>query len=77
MLNAILVSIPALVVLGVIGLSQLGPKLPTLSPNELKSTADYYNRMNRNGSKTHPRFASVVSFEVKEKRILYLKGRTT
>ena len=77
MLNAILVSLPVLTVLALVGLSQLGPSPLRLNSNELATTVDYINRTSRRGTTTHPRFASVVNFQVREKRILYLPGRTT
>ena len=77
MFNAILVSLPALIVLALVGLFQLGPSPLRLNSNELATTVDYINRMSRRGTTTHPRFASVVNFQVREKRILYLPGRTT
>jgi len=77
MYNALIVAVPAFFLFAAIGLSQLEPRLPTFTPDELRETAGYHNRMNRTGTFTHPKFASALSFKVCEKRILYLPGRTT
>jgi hypothetical protein len=39
------------------------PQLGSLSPEDLKDTAEYYNRMNRKGVFTPQKYAAVVSIE--------------
>ena len=77
MLSALILGVPCALILLAFGLAQLPPKLPTFSPDELASSACYWSRTNRHGEFMLPKFAIVTEFQVKEKRIFYLKGRTT
>ncbi len=49
MLNILLVSLIPSMALGIIVLASLKPKIKPLSVDELKETAQYYNRINRKG----------------------------
>ena len=49
MLNILLVSLLPVGALGVIVLASLKPKIKPLSQEELKESAQYYNRINRKG----------------------------
>jgi hypothetical protein len=76
LLNVLVVAIPSIMMLVVVALASLPPRIKPLSPDELKDTAEYHNRLNRNGVFTHPRLAAVISIgTAQEKRVLSLKAR--
>jgi hypothetical protein len=67
MINSLILAGPLLAMLVVVVMLSLKPRLKPFSPEALRDTVDYHNRMNRRGVLNNPAHAAVTSFEVYEK----------
>ena len=76
MYNALILSIPVLVILTVFVLGILPPRLEPLSLEDLRSSGEYHTRMNRRGVYTQPHLTPVVEVgQAKVKRVFLLPPR--
>lgn len=86
-LNLLALSLVPLIAVAGMMLFSLGPKLEPFTPEDLAGVSEYHNRLNRNGiepvldytkRRRIARFASHarITEGAKEKRVIYLPGRT-
>lgn len=75
-INSLIVAVPLIVMVAVVILSNLPPRIKPLSPEEMRDTADWLNRLNRRGVERSPKFTPVTGIgRAKEKRVLLLPAR--
>ena len=76
MYNALILAIPLLVILTVFVLGSLPPRLESLSPEDMRDSAEYHTRMNRKGVYTQPHLTPVVEVgTAKLKQVFLLPPR--